>query len=221
MTQASNGEPADIFIRSSLVTWVARQVVRVLETYSFGRKMKNKSHYGQALQFLFVLAFALIQGCSSTPIVRETYGKEEIKRGEQGFGVLVTFNPVGERHESCSIGDSCWIFGSPYDVYFEVSSPEMEPEEFCFEGVEFRAGSEVLYSTDLDYCTIFRYDKLDKDYRVYERIPMVELGFQEDREVVVTLTTRFKRQVYEYILTVRPVKSGESSNDLFRHIYSI
>lgn len=183
--------------------------------------MKTKSRYVQFLPFSLVLIFALIQGCSSTPIVRETYSKDEINRGGTGFGVLVRFNPVGERHESCSIGDNCWIFGSPYDVYFEVSSPEMEPEELCFEGVEFRVGNEILYSDDLEYCAGFRFDKLDKDYRVYKRIPMVELGFNEGREVIVTLTTRFKSQIYEYIFTVRPVKSGESSNDLFRHIYSI
>lgn len=221
MTSESDGKPADIPLKSIPFAWVAGQIIRILATYSWGKKLNNRSHHGQILRFFFVLSFTLIQGCSSTPIVHETYGKEETNRGGAGFGVLVRFNPVGERHESCSIGDSCWIFGSPYDVYFEVSSPEMKTEKLCFEGVEFRVGSEILYSDDLEYCAGFQFDKLDKDYRVYKRIPMVELGFNEGREVIVTLTTRFNGQIYEYILTVRPVKIGESSSDLFRHIYSI
>lgn len=183
--------------------------------------MKCESRYIQVWQFFFVLFFVLIQGCSSTPIVRESYSKEEVNRGGIGFGLLIRFNPVGQRHESCSAGDNCWIFGSPYDVYFEVSSPEMKAGEICFEEVEFRTESELLHSSEIGYCGSFRFDKLEKDYRVYERIPMVDLGFHEDREVLVTLKIKFNGQLFEHRLTVRAIKSGESSNDLLRHIYSI
>ena len=178
--------------------------------------MKARSRLVQVLPFSLVL----IQGCSSTPIVHETYGKEEVGGGT-GFGVLVRFNPVGERYESCSIGDNCWIFGSPYDVYFEVSSPEMELEKLCFEHVEFRIENEILYSSEIGYCGDFQFDKIEKDYRVYERVPMVDLGFQESGEIIVTLKTKFKGQLFEHRLAVRAIKSGESSNDLLRHIYSI
>lgn len=160
-------------------------------------------------------------GCASTPIVRESYSEEEIHGVEGGFGVLVYFNPIGQRHEACAIAEDCWIFGSPYDVYFQVSSPRGHDQDICFESVEFRLEQEVLYASKLDYCTQFRFNKDEGDYRAYERLPDVDLGFYEGRQITVLLRTRFNGQLIEHQVVVNASKVGESSSDLLRYIYSI
>lgn len=183
--------------------------------------MKNKSPMMQTSLYLVVLVLAFMQGCSSTPIVREYYSDEEAPGAASGLGAFISFNPVGERYEPCSIGDNCWIFGSPYDVYFQIISSEMQLEDVCFEHVEFRVEDKVLYSDDIGSCHSFRPNKNKGDYRAYKRLPMVDLGFHESGEMRVTLKTKFKGRFFEHRLTVRAIKSGESSNDLLRHIYSI
>lgn len=170
---------------------------------------------------LFSTLLGLVNGCATTPMIYESYTKEEGEISLSGFGLLVHFNPVGQRHESCEIGEKCWIFGSPYDVYFQVYSPLEHDQEICFEHVEFRLEQEVLYASSLDYCTQFRFSKDKGDYRAYERLPEVDLGFYEGRQVTVLLRTRFNGQPIEHQVVVKASKVGESSSDLLRYIYSI
>lgn len=174
------------------------------------------------VRFLFIsIAASVFSGCASTPIVRESYSEEEVHGVEGGFGVLVYFNPIGQRHGACEISEHCWIFGSPYDVYFQIASDHMPEEDICFESVDFKLDEEILYSSDIGYCAEFRFDKEHGDYRAYKRIAGVSIGFHDERSVIVTLRAKYKNEVNVYKVTVEADKSGKSSSDILRYIYSI
>lgn len=171
--------------------------------------------------FLMILLAGVMYGCSTTPMVWESYTEEEVLVDKSGFGLLVDFNPVGQAHESCELGNDCWIFSSPYDVYFEISSHEEMLGKVCFLDVEFRLEDKVLYSSEVNACYPFEYNKSRKDYRAYERLPEVDIGFHGDSEVTVILHTEINGQLIEHRVKVRAKRRAKKSSDLMRHMNSV